>query len=454
MFEFSRELRRILQPRPPFATPRDGLTGGDAELLELLDLNLLAAEAKASDIAAGRISAKDRPMLHLQQAVVWRELARRTGDGVSLRKAASAAELSLNGVERSARPQVWARARAEQGLCAILGAELFGDEGLRAAAGVALAEAARVGAAGSAGALAEGARAQVAGAEALASGDQQAVLAAAALYDAPLTRLDGMAREKGGRAQAARLRADRAEMLIGAGARLQDEPLLRRAANDLVRALSSLDPAHEPLSWARLSVLRGECLIVLGEVLGAPERIGEGIEIIAGAFDYLGRDHSPLDWARAQLVMAQGLECLAELGESQEAYDQAIGAYDRALHVLKGQPALRLRAVASVNRALCLSRRAELCLDLFSLDGAEAGFRCELAAADPAREPVAWAVCQMGLARIYEARADITGRDNGERARAALALSAALDVFGEQGMRSLADVALSALERLKTAARQ
>ena len=48
MFEFGRELRRLLSGEPP-AAPQDGLTGGDATLLELLDLHLLTNEARGAD---------------------------------------------------------------------------------------------------------------------------------------------------------------------------------------------------------------------------------------------------------------------------------------------------------------------------------------------------------------------------------------------------------------------
>ena len=44
---------------------------------------------------------------------------------------------------------------------------------------------------------------------------------------------------------------------------------------------------------------------------------------------------------------------------------------------------------------------------------------------------------------------DITGKDRGERAAAVLALDAALDVFGDHGLRSLSVMASEALERLR-----
>ena len=90
MFELGRELKRFFAPESA-RPPGDGLTGGDSSLLELLDAQLLAQEAKACDIAAGRIGAKDKPRRRLEAAIVWREVARRTGDPVALRKAAAGA---------------------------------------------------------------------------------------------------------------------------------------------------------------------------------------------------------------------------------------------------------------------------------------------------------------------------------------------------------------------------
>ena len=88
MFEFGRELRRWFAGETIGPT-QDGLTGGDGALLELLDLDLLRAEARSADIAAGRMNVRDRAQRQLEAAVVWREVARRTGDALALRKAAS-----------------------------------------------------------------------------------------------------------------------------------------------------------------------------------------------------------------------------------------------------------------------------------------------------------------------------------------------------------------------------
>ena len=134
MFQLGRELKRIFGVEAPFAAPRDGLAGRDPALLELLDLKMLRNEAAAVDVAAGRVGVKDRAASQLRQARTWFDLAERTGEAGALRRAASAAEAALASVDRRHRPDQWADIRRQQAQCALLGAELFGDEGLAAAA--------------------------------------------------------------------------------------------------------------------------------------------------------------------------------------------------------------------------------------------------------------------------------------------------------------------------------
>jgi hypothetical protein len=126
-----------------------------------------------------------------------------------------------------------------------------------------------------------------------------------------------------------------------------------------------------------------------------------------------------------------------------------VTCYDRANLVLKGLVASPMRGLAAGARAVCLARQAELTGDLAVLDAAEAAMKMELSALSPRRDPVGWALSQLHLARLYEARIDITGQDGGRRAAAVTALDAALDVFAEQGLASLSRLAADALERLK-----
>lgn len=180
-------------------------------------------------------------------------------------------------------------------------------------------------------------------------------------------------------------------------------------------------------------------------------RIADGVEALTEAVEAVPADHSPMDWARAQAGLGAALQAMGEASTSERAFEQAVMAYDRATQTLKVQPALALRAVVANNRALCLARCAELTADLAVLDAAELAFKAELAAAPGARDPASWAVAQMNLARLYEARVEITGRDDGRLARAGAALACAFDVFSELGLRSLTDLAAQGLQRLKQA---
>jgi tetratricopeptide (TPR) repeat protein len=450
MFEFGRDLRRRLSGDNVLKSNRDGLTRGDGALLELLDLSLLQDEARAADIAAGRIGAKDVPALRLTAAGVWRELARRSGDAVALRKAAAHAQAALEGFERDGRRADAARARCEQAAAAMLGAELFGDEGLNAAAAVTLKSAAAQIGVGAA--LAQAMLAGLDGRRVLAGGDADAAIAASAAFAAPLSALDAAGRKSpAARLAAAEQRLVRADILTGCAAKLKDHILAGQALREVRLALQNLDPAYEPLLWARARALNGSILTLTGELDGDMGPIADGVEALADAVEAVGRDHSPLDWARAQAALGLALQIMGDSSGNSRAFDQAVSCFDRANAVLAGQPALALRAVVSSQRAGALARCAELTGDIAVLDAAEAAFRSELSARPAAADPVAWAICQTNLARLYEARAELTGRDNGQRIAAATALAAAFDVFAEHGLRSLSEMTLTALERVRSA---
>jgi tetratricopeptide (TPR) repeat protein len=450
MFEFGRELKRLFG-QESVRPPRDGLTGGDASLLELLDFRLLSSEGRAADVAAGRVGAKDKAQRRLEAAIVWREVARRSGDAAALRKAAATAEAAADAFGRDRRPDGWARARCEQAFCAMLGAELFGDEGLNAAAEVAFREARSAARGGLAMPLADIGIAALEGRAKLALGDTQAARIAAARFAQPIIGLEALVRRcRAARLLAVEARLVQADLLLGWGMRLRDVDILATARDLAAKTARGLDPAYEPLSWARAEALRGQALALIGETNGEIETLAEAVGVLADVLTELTRDQSPLDWARTQTALAQALQALGEAGASEKAYEQAVTCYDRAAHVLKEVPALTLRAFGASNRALCLAQSAELSGDLTVLDAAETAFKIELSSMAAKRDPSAWALVQVNLARLYEARMDITGRDNGERAAAAMALNAALDVFAEQGLRSLSIVAADALERISS----
>ncbi len=448
MFEFGRELKRLFGADGVPGLKRDGLTGGDAALLELLDLKMLIAEARAADVASGRIGEKDKAARELQAAGVWREVARRSGDVVALRKAAATAESAAAKFEADRRAQGWARARVEQARCAMLGAELFGDDGLGAAAEVTLKDARR--GQGSAAILAAAGLVTLSARKVLAQGQAEDVRAAARTFDEPLAALDAAGRRENAlKIAAAETRAARADILAGAGQRLKDASLIRAAIADLDAATSHLDPTYEPIVWSRIDGQRAGCHVALGEMLGDVGMIADAVSALADALEGQPRDHSPLDWARSQTALALGLQSLGETGMSEQAFEKAVTCFDRAALALKRAPGLALRAVVASNRAICLARCAELTGDLAVLDAAEVAFKGELSTGPHHRDPVAWALIQVHLGRVYETRLEITGRDKGERAAAAVAFDAALEVFSDEGLRSLADIAAQGLARMR-----
>lgn len=443
MFE---ELKRLFAADAP---PRDGLTGGDASLLDVLDLGLLRSEARSADIAAGRISAKDPHQRRLEAARVWRELARRTGDPVALRNAALGAEKAVQGFKAEGRVRAWGAARCEQAMSAMLGADLYGDEGLNAAAELALKDAAAAAPSGACAAIAAGQLARLRALPFYHAGDHEAVKLAAAAFDAPIAALAAHLRNKAvSKALIAETRCERAELLMAAGARLKDPRLYEPALAELDKLVARLDAAYEPLARARVVALAASARVGLGRILGRIEDIAEGVEMLVAAIDAVTPDHSPLDWARLQYALAHALQALGEGSEADRAFEHALSCYQRALWVTREQPALALRAILSQDQARCLARRAELAAEPELLDEAILYLLEDLQKIHPRRDPVGWAIAQVNLAQLYIARLDLDGGDR-ERAAAALALSSAIEVFGEHGLRSLIDQASATLESLE-----
>ena len=442
MFEIGRELRRFFAPE----RPREGLAKGDASLLELLDLKLLTSECRAADVAAGRIGVSDRAQRLVEASVVWLELARRSGDAAALRKAAACAEHAAK-LQRQDSPRAGAGpALCQQAQAALLGADLFGEDSLNAAAGFLVGQAPH---SPSAKAL----NARLAARRVIAAGDLDAVRAAGQGFDAPLADQDARVRSAVAAAgSAAQLRCDRAEFLLACGGRLQETQLLDWALSDLAVAGAIVDGAYQPLTVARIGELRGNCLVRLGELGGDVAIILDGLDALTGAIDLITPDHSPMDWARLNHAHGLAIAALGEAGDSELAYERALYSFGKALAVLNATPNVALRTTAVQDRAACLVRRAEIKGDRFALDEAEAALRGELASMKPGPDPVAWAVLQLNLARVYMAQAEARGRDHGEAERAGEALLAALDVFAERGLHSLQVAADEGLQRLRTAA--
>jgi hypothetical protein len=442
MFEFGRELKRVLGLEPAHGEP-------DLSLLELMDASMLGAQGKTNDTDAGRVSAKDPFALWLRSAAIWREHARRTGDALALRKAASAA----TSADRAATtPTEHARADLEQALASLTGADLFGDPELLDAAREGVRQVSRVTGDPVLDVKVEVAHARIASRDALATDDYARALDAAALFDCAIHRLDSLALDRkctSLRYEASMTRIERADLLTGFGLRLSDTNLLTRVEVNLTALLKTIDPDYEPLAWARAAEVLGAAQAGLGDLDGRPERIAQGVSTLATGTERFTCDHSPLDWARLQHGLGVGLQALGEGLDNHAAFTEAEFAFDRAVEVV-GRTSLAMRSTVANNRAACLARRAECYGDGGALNRAEAAFKAEAANADPLLDPVAWAVLQVNLARVYESRAELDG-DFANREAAVYALEGALDVFCDHGLKRLADTATAALERVRAA---
>lgn len=408
-------------------------------------LNL--SELEAETAPAGRLDAKadapERAARLIAYAALLREIVRRSGRVETLARAAAAAARARR--EAGSHPVLRVHAMLEQALVLRLGSTLFGDEdaALECAGLLDLVEgtgpdplvAARV----------RALRASLSAAAALAwNGARQGEQAAQSLSAAAavLTRLGA------DEADVVDVRLDRADLLIGLGERRGERGLLKEAEAELHQLTQRLDPTLMPLSAGRAATLRGRALLALGETSGDPAAIAEAVCVLSAAVADLPLALSPLDGARAGHALGLALQSMGEACDEEALFDRAVEAFSPALEALDEVRALPFRAVAAHDGAACLARRAERRGDLKALEQAERVFRDALKARNAAADPLAWAVTQVALARIYEAQS-LLRRDTGERADAAFALAAALDVFAERGMRSLSDSALVALNRLK-----
>jgi tetratricopeptide (TPR) repeat protein len=348
--------------------------------------------------------------------------------------------------------QIFVAARLQQALCALERSRLFAEgDGLTAAlAHLSAAEKALEQDPRSGGGPFSGPnlmRARVAATSALAAGDDAAMAATVTVFDAVIVALERRFRTLGaGLHDLALARCERAELVIALGQRLKEAGPLQDAVSAMDALCTDLDPDYLPQSLARAQTLRGTALRALGECTGDAHWMTAAAAAFRAALDAIPIGHNPLDRARAAHGLGLALLGLAESASDVRLYRPALFAMDRALMELPRR-GLPLRAVVAHDRAACLARRAERSGDLGGLAEAEGAFKAQLIEERSGEDAVAWALTQVALARIYEVRADLSDRP-GERANAAFALTEALEVFSDRGLKTLSDVAQTALERV------
>ncbi len=416
---------------------------GRLELLSLAALRDLLPAGALQAQAGGDLRAVEA----LDHAVLERELARRTGELSRLANAYEAAETAARNAGSEQR--LLAAARLQTALCELVACDVFGDCDAGEKARTALGEAeAALGCApgrlGGPGLI----RTRLASRDAMASLDRDAAIQVAALFDEAASGLEARLRVTGaGEPEWAAALCEKADLMIGVGSARKDIGLLDRAARDMSALSSRLDAVRLPLSWMRAQTLQGGALRALGEITGEARLMKDATMVLGAAYDAVPQGHSPLDRARAAHGLGMALQGLAETSNAPLVYRSAQTAFDRALTEI-GEAHTPLRSILAYDRAACLARRAERSGDAKALAEAETVFRADLAGRAAEADPVGWAVVQVALARIYQARAELQG-DAGELADAAFALTEALEVFTDHGQRSLAQIALAALERVK-----
>ncbi len=414
-------------------------------------LELLSLTALADLLPAGALSREPvhelRAVAALDHAVLERELARRTGDPRRLANAVEAAALAAR--DGRSEPRLYAAARLQTALCALAACELFGEDEADGRAETALADAETAlgctpGRLGGPGLI----RARLASARAMAAQERDAVAGVAALFDEAACALEARVRATGaGEPEWAAALCEKAELMLGVGAARKDVGLLDRVGRDMSVLASRLDAVRLPLSWMRAQTLQGSALRALGETTGEARLMKDAAVALGAAYDAVPSGHSPMDRARAAHGLGLALQGLAETSGDRRAYGSAQTAFERALTEM-GAAETPLRCIIAYDRADGLARSAERSGDMGALAEAEGVFRADLAARPASQDPLGWAVVQVALARIYQARAELTG-SQGELSDAAFALTEALEVFTERGQASLARVALAALERVR-----
>jgi hypothetical protein len=416
MFEFGRDLRKL------FAQARES---DDLSWLELIGVDLLATEARGQSTDAGRVSCAKPHPAWLRASALWREHARRTGAADSVVRALSAAldaRRTADSIDEIARAGV----ETAQGL--LLKFDLCGGRDLldEAAQAVPAALACKP----RTSALLAAVDAQIRSRLARFDDDSTTLVQAAALLDDAIHQME---RARAGSTDD--LRMDRAALMLEAGVSLRDTLLLDQAGRELLRLVEGATPEYRPLTRARALTLCGAGLSALAAMADDEPAREQGRIMFDAAADQFTPDHSPLDWVTIQVVRggmpgAVPLTVLRKADALTAGQGLVLGAMARDL-LIEGE----IAAASSIG-------------DVQRLGAAEAVVRQRLTETRPAFE-LDWAVDQIAMARIAQARARLTGADEGS---AGLALFDAAEVARECGLPGLAARAEALIADRMTAA--
>ncbi|RZJ96836.1 MAG: hypothetical protein EON88_05560 [Brevundimonas sp.] len=407
MFEFGRDLRKL------FEKARES---EDLGWLELVSADLVQAEARREGTDAGRVSAARPFDGWMRASSLWREHARRTGSRISLERAASAAS---DAARHTTSPDQTAAAAIESGAIHLLRFDLFGGPAALTAAlsDVQSLTCERAVTRSAAAAL----HARLCSRRARLSGETNPLLDAGALLDAAVHDARNLPPTV-----ADELRLDRAALSLEAGVHRRDPRMLDQAGRDLRALVEAASPDHRPLTRARALALAGAGMAALATLAKDEAAAEQGRALFDAAADQFTPDHSPLDWAAVLLAGTNGNTPLLTLAQAE---------------ALTREPGLLMGALVRERRLSAEVTLAEAMGDVNALNGLEAVVRRRLSGPDRT-QPLDWAADQIGMARLFMARARLTGVE----ARAVgLILAEAMETAREMGATALADRAVLAM---------
>jgi hypothetical protein len=420
MFDFGKDLKRFV------ASGVGGQTR-DPRVLELLPTAMVAEQAAAEAPLASQSSHPWRAWRDI--ALIWIGHARRTGLTSSLEAAGRAAQQAVSAATAG---NAFAFASASAAEVALALFDLRGSLEALDEADAGVEAAARELHSRRAEAAVAAIHARVRARRALMGDEPAAVRAAAALLDTAL-HLDS---RRGGDPDPWRLvrvvdlRMDRAELALQAGLRWQDERLLDQAGRDLRVLMEKVDGDYLPVTRARAIRACGLALSALGQMAGRTEAMEQAIELMTVGRDLFDEDHSPLDAGALLAAQADTLLRWQEAAPVVQLLKSAEDLLTRAWKLCATRSTaleveIRLRA-ARVKTLLAYHDG-----DVAALSGQESRLRQRLARG--AADPVAWAVDQLCLARVYEAL-DELGCQPARSWAAAYARTEAAETLRESGL--------------------
>lgn len=445
MFEFGREIRKIFKSQ--------GRLEVDSSLYELLNLKLLIAQGRELDIEAGRVGTKQRFLPYIEASEIWCEYARRTGDPVALKRAATAAENAGKEAKTVVEAATAALIQAETCLMTLdlyntgdlmKSAEKLIDE-CRPAIHSDVALKIRF----------HQVEAKFMARKAMREGiddDLDLALEAMARIDRAVEAADARAKESLSvrhKLDAAKIRFERADLLMMVAEDRGEIAIFDAVIKEFEALRARLDYASEPVTFGRVLLRLAHAYVQKGVAEGRTEIISEGIKILSLDEANADFEHAPLDYVAHKSELGHALFALAQLSASAEAYDQALKLFDLGLTKLTHK-GLFVRHALFAARLTLMVTKAELDGDMAILSVVEAQLKDDLRGLKPEAEPLLWAILQAHLARLYIVRGDLTGlmRDRNE---ALYALSAAHDLFEEHGQMVMMRHARDLLMRVQTA---